>query len=205
LAAFDGGQKGVIFMDPLLGGAGVTEVQPGWTPTLPWVRKKMCPSTEPADAHRAFAADVLRNLLRRIDAENENAGRHQFLVSHAWTEGPMMYLVYTAPPSDRTWGLVRDTRQSIIDPGPWPSLDEAVLYHYLIDLEENWPGRFSRQHGQPDTIGWSGDRREGLPRQVLDIDEAHRYASSTGVSSAKRGRDQDGTGITEPRRYGNRT
>jgi hypothetical protein len=35
-----------------------------------------------------------------------------------------MYVVYTAPPSDRTWGLARDTRDSIIDPGPWPDLDE---------------------------------------------------------------------------------
>ena len=48
----------------------------------------------------------------------------------------MMYLVYKAPPSEITWGLARDTRQSIINPGPWPSLDEAVLYYYLIDLEE---------------------------------------------------------------------
>ena len=83
----------------------------------------MFPSTEGTDAQCEFAADVLRNLLRYIDSEN-GKGRDPFLVSHAWIEGPMMYLVYTAPPSDRTWGLVRDTRQSIIDPGPWPDLDE---------------------------------------------------------------------------------
>jgi len=83
-----------------------------------------------------FATDVLRNLLDRIEFENAN-GHEPFLVSHAWTDGPIMYLVYTAPPSDRTWGLARDTRESIIDPGPWPDLDEAVPYYYLLDFEEN--------------------------------------------------------------------
>ena len=72
-------------------------------------------STDSADAQHEFAADVLRNLLRHIEAENNN-GHDPYLVSHAWTEGPMMYLVYTAPPSDRTWGLARDTRESIINP-----------------------------------------------------------------------------------------
>ncbi len=122
----------------------------------------MCPSTDVAEVQREFAANVLRDLLRRIDAENSNEGRHTFLVSHAWIDGPMIYLVFTAPPSDKTWGLVRDTRTSIIDPGPWPDLDEAVSYYYLLDFEENWPGRFSRQPGEPDTIQWSGDRDAGL-------------------------------------------
>jgi hypothetical protein len=165
----------------------------------------MCPSTEATDAQRQFAAEVLRNLLRYIDAENNKERRHPFLVSHAWTEGPMMYLVYTAPPSDRTWGLVRDTRQSIIDPGPWPSVDEAVLYHYLLDLEENWPGRFSRQPGEPDTIRWSGDRREGLPEQLSDIPAEYRYTPSTGAPAVEPGRDQEKPGTKEPRLYGNRT
>ena len=44
----------------------------------------MCPSTEATEAQREFAADVLRNLLRRIHDEDEN-GRDPFLVSHAWT------------------------------------------------------------------------------------------------------------------------
>jgi hypothetical protein len=118
---------------------------------------------------REFAADVLRNLLRRIDAENSEEGRHTFLVSHAWTDGPMIYVVYTAPPSDSTWGLVRDTRTSTIDPGPWPDLVEAVSYYYLLDFEENWPGRFSRQPGEPDTIRWFGDRDSGLPEHPSDI------------------------------------
>jgi hypothetical protein len=66
----------------------------------------MCPSTEATDAQRAFAADVLRNLLSRIDDQNRE-GHDPYLVSHAWTEGPMMYLVYTAPPSDPTSAVRR--------------------------------------------------------------------------------------------------
>ena len=58
----------------------------------------MCPLPDMTEAERQFAANVLRNLLRHIAQENAN-GRDPYLVSHAWTEGPMMYLVYTAPPS----------------------------------------------------------------------------------------------------------
>jgi hypothetical protein len=47
----------------------------------------MCPSTEAADARSEFAAEVLRNLLCRINAENQVAnpavGHYTFLVSHA--------------------------------------------------------------------------------------------------------------------------
>src|ERR1700739_566363 len=137
----------------------------------------MCPSTDSTDAQCEFAADVLRNLLRHIEAENSN-GHDPYLVSHAWTEGPMMYLVYTAPPSDRTWGLARDTRQSIIDPSPWPDLDEAVLYYYLCDLEENQPSAFFPRPGESDTILWRGFPREGLPERPSDIPEMHRYVPS---------------------------
>jgi hypothetical protein len=161
----------------------------------------MCPSTEATDAQREFAADVLRNLLRRIDAENPNEDRHTFLMSHAWTEGPMVYMVFTAPPSDKTWGLVRDTRTSIIDPGPWPDLDQAVLYYYLLDFEENWPGGFSRRPGEPDTIQWSGDRRVDLPEHPSDIPEAHRYVPSTDVSSAEPRPGTSRPVNNEPRRY----
>jgi hypothetical protein len=164
----------------------------------------MSPSTEATEAQRLFAAEVVRNLLRHIDAENQTEGRYTFLVSHAWTEGPMMYLVYEAPPSDITWGLVRDTRESIINPSPWPDLKEAVLYYYLLDFEEDWPGRFSRQPGEPDTIRWFGDRHADLPECPSDIPEAYRCATSTEVGSAKHGRDQHQPVITEPRRYGNR-
>jgi hypothetical protein len=163
----------------------------------------MCPSTEVTGAQREFAADVLRKLLRRIDDENKK-GRDPYLVSHAWTEGPIMYLVYKAPPSDRTWGLARDTRQSIVDPGPWQSVDDPALHYYLLDFEENQPSSSFRRPGEPDTIWWFGFPREGLPAHPSDIPEAYRYTPSTGAPSAEHGRDQDRSVINEPRLYGNR-
>jgi hypothetical protein len=162
----------------------------------------MCPSTEATGAQREFAADVLRNLLRRIEAENAE-GRDPFLVSHAWTQGPMMYLVYKAPPSDITWGLARDTRESIIDPGPWLSVDDPALYYYLCDLEEGRMSASFRHPGDPDSILWHGFPREGLPERPSDIPEAYRYTRSPGTSPAKRRQNQDKPVITEPRRYGN--
>ncbi len=162
----------------------------------------MCPSTEATDAQRAFAADVLRNLLRHIDGENSK-GHDPFLVSHAWTDRPMMYLVYTAPPSDRTWGLARDTRESIIDPAPWPDLNEAVLYYYLLDFEENQPSSSYRRPVDPDTIWWFGFPREGLPERPSDTPGAYRYTPPTGTSSVKQNRDQDPPVVNEPRLYGN--
>jgi hypothetical protein len=162
----------------------------------------MSPSTEYTDAQQEFAADVLQNLLRHIEAENTD-GHDPFLVSHAWTEGPMMYLVYTAPPSDRTWGLVRDTRESIIDPSPWPDVGEAVLYYYLCDLEENQPSAFFRRPGEPDTIRWRGDRHTYLPNRASSIPEAYRYTPALGASRATRTQNQGQPVINEPRRYGN--
>lgn len=160
----------------------------------------MCPSTEATDAQAAFAADVLQNLLRYIEAENHK-GHDPLVVSYAWTEGPMMYLVYTAPPSDRTWGLARDTRESIIDPSPWPDLDEAVLYYYLLDFEENQPSSSFRWPGEPDTIWWFGFPREGQPKHPSDIPDEYRYTPPPGTSSAKHVPDHDPPVINEPRRY----
>lgn len=71
----------------------------------------MCPSTEIEKNSDEFAASVLRNLLAHI-TEQRAEGNDIVLVSHAWTDGPVMYLVYEAPPSNITWGLVRDTRES---------------------------------------------------------------------------------------------
>ncbi|EID16286.1 hypothetical protein MXEN_04178 [Mycobacterium xenopi RIVM700367] len=123
----------------------------------------MCPSTEATAEQRAFANEVLRKLLRHIDAQNA-AGDGPYLVSHAWTEGPMIYLVYTQPRYNITWGLVRDTRESIIGPGPWSDTDEAVRYYYLLDLEEGsapgWPD-------DPSAILWCGDRQPGLPERPI--------------------------------------
>ena len=145
---------------------------------------------------------MLRNLLRHIDSEN-GAGHKPFLVSHAWTDGPMMYLVYTAPPSNRTFGLARDTRNSIIDPGPWPDLDEAVLYYYLLDFEENQPSASFRRPGKPETIWWFGFPRDGLPERTSDIPEAYRHTPSKGSSPMNYGRAQDRPVNNEPRLYGN--
>lgn len=162
-------------------------------------------STETAGGESEFAADVLRNLLCRIEIENQVAapaeGHYTFLVSHAWTEGSTMYLVYKAPPSDITWGLVRDTSESIIDPGPWPDLDEAVRYYYLLDLEENWPGRFSRQPTEPDIVRWRGDRHAELLERPSDIPDEYRYTPPSGAPSAKHRCQQDHPVVNEPRRY----
>src|ERR1700722_12196590 len=114
----------------------------------------MPPSTEATDQQRIFAAEVLKELLHIIEVRNANAdpdyrkGHYTFNVSHAWNEGAMMYLVYTIPESNRTWGLARDTRKSLIGFGPWHDTDDPALYYYLLELEENWPGRHSREPGE---------------------------------------------------------
>lgn len=162
----------------------------------------MCPSTDADDAQVQFAVEVLRKLLRHIEAENSR-GSKPFLVSHAWTDGPTIYLVYTAPPSDRTWGLARDTRESIIDPGPWPDVDEAVRFYYLLDLEEGQPWGSFRQPGEPDRILWDGfPLEEDLPERPSDVRDEFRYTRPTGGSSAKPSAVHDPS-VTEPRRYGN--
>jgi hypothetical protein len=150
----------------------------------------MHPSTESspvepsAEADRAFAAKILRELLHRIEVRNANAaaypgpGRCTFFVSHAWTDGPAIHLVYAAPPSDRTWGLVRDTRESLINPSPWNEADDPALYYYLLDLEENWPGAESREPGESDDlIWWRGDPRTNLPGRLSELPEDYRYTS----------------------------
>jgi hypothetical protein len=129
------------------------------------------------EQQRQFAADVLAGLLREIESRNGGKARpgYVFRVSHAWTEGAMMYLIYTAPPSDRTWGLVRDTRESLINPSSWNDTDDPALYYYLLDLEENWPGRHSRRPGEPDTIWWQGHPLENLVENAGDLPTTYRY------------------------------
>jgi hypothetical protein len=161
----------------------------------------MYPSTDPADAQREFATEVLRNLLRHIEAENMK-GRDPFMVSHAWTEGPMMYLVYKVSPSDITWGLARDTRDSIIDPGSWLPEDDPALYYYLCDLEEGRMSASFRHPGDPTTILWHGFPRHGLPERPSDIPEAYRYTQCPSASSANDVVDEDQPMINEPRLYG---
>ncbi|ETB28636.1 hypothetical protein [Mycobacterium avium] len=164
----------------------------------------MCQSTEITDARDEFAAEVLRKLLRRIDLENQVAnppqGNHAYLVSHAWTKGPMMYLVYTSPPSDITWGLARDTRESIIDQGPWPDADEAATYYFLLDLEEGCAT--SNYPREPGEILWCGyPLEDDLPACPSDIPDTYRITPSQRTSSAKRPRDENRPVVNEPRLY----
>ncbi|BBX65354.1 hypothetical protein MSAS_45280 [Mycobacterium saskatchewanense] len=157
----------------------------------------MCPSTNADAEQRKFAREVLRKLLRRIADENSE-GSQPILVSHAWTDGPMMYLVYAAPPSDITRGLVRDTRESIIDPGPWPDVAEAVRYYYLLDLDERQPWGSFRQPGEPSSILWDGfPLEEGLPERLSDIPETYRHMPGPMRSPLKSERHA----VNEPRRY----
>ena len=146
----------------------------------------------------AFAARVLQDLLRHIAIQNV---KNSFQVSHAWTTGPMMYLVYRTPPSDITWGLARDTTSSLIDPGPWTEADDPALYYYLLDLEEGWPGNSSLQPGDdPEVIRWSGWPLEDLTERIGDIPESYRHVPVTfPVVEAQ----SQPSSATEPRRYGN--
>jgi hypothetical protein len=160
----------------------------------------MSQSTDVTESDRQFASDVTRNLLARIRSNEHRSDLHTFLVTHAWVDGADIHLVYMAPPSDISWGLVRDTRESIVEPGPWNGLDEAVRYYYLLDLEEEWPGSFSRQPGDPDTIRWRGDLRPGLPESIADIPDDYRQ-SATAAESCPAKSPVDESAESEARRY----
>lgn len=108
-----------------------------------------------------------------------------------------MYLVYKSPPSDITWGLVRDTTESIIDPSPWPDVNEAVTYYYyFLDLEE---GCVTSAHPrEPGHIWWCGfPLDEALPARLSGIPDSYRYTPPPGRPPAKR----DQRVVNEPRRY----
>ncbi|WP_396928283.1 hypothetical protein [Mycolicibacterium sp.] len=113
----------------------------------------------------------------------------------------MMYLVYTAPPSNITWGLVRDTTRSLVDPGPWNENDNPALYYYLLDLEEAWPGNSSLQPGDdPDAVRWSGWPLENLPERIGDLPESSLQPTLSVTALEPQ---PEPTPSTEPRRYGN--
>jgi hypothetical protein len=161
------------------------------------------------DADRSLAVTILGELLHRIEVGNANAaayprpGRCTFLVSHAWTDGAVMHLVYAAPPSNRTWGLARDTRESLINPSPWNEADNPALYYYLLDLEENWPGAESREPGEDDDlIWWRGDPRTDLPTHVSELPERYRYTSPPPDPAWI---DHTPPPVVEPRRYADPT
>lgn len=167
----------------------------------------MCPSTEPVASADHLAAKVLHDLLRHIAIQNakntdqSRPGHYVFQISHAWTHGPMMYLVYKTPPSDANWGLVRDTTKSLIDPGPWNRNDDPALYYYLLDLEEGWPGNSSLQPGDdPEAIRWSGWPLVNLPERLRDLPESYRYKPLALPDTEVRPMPSS---ADEPRRYGN--
>jgi len=95
---------------------------------------------------------------------------------------------------------LRDTRESIIDPSPWPDLDEAVLYYYLLDFEENQPSSSFRRPGEPDTIWWFGFPRTGLPEHPSDVPDAYRYTPARTPVVAKPVTTLPRP-VIEPRRY----
>lgn len=132
-------------------------------------------------------------LLHRIDSQNAV----DVQVSHAWVDGATIHVVYTAPPSDVRWGLVRDNRESIVDGAPWTDVDEAALHYYLLDFEENWPGNFSRKAGEPDGIRWIGDLHDDLPTNPSEIPAESVVAPSELASPI----DEREVRPSEPRRY----
>jgi hypothetical protein len=138
----------------------------------------MYPSTDATDEERSFAVDVFEGLLKFIDEEN-SLGSDPFLVSHAWVEGPTIHLIYEAPPNKIIWGLRRDTRKSLIDPGPWQSREEAARYYYRLDLEEGRMSEAFEHPGDPTTILWDTDVTEDLPVRPSDVPEAYRYTRTT--------------------------
>ncbi|UHJ57119.1 hypothetical protein LT337_09975 [Mycolicibacterium fortuitum] len=153
-----------------------------------------------------FANDVLQKLVRHIAVENgkhaddELSGHRVFHVSHAWTDGPMMYVVYQTPPLDITWGLSRDTRESLIDSGPWNDTDNPALYYYMLDFEEGWSGPLSPEPGKdPDIIRWRGDQCDGLPEGLSDIPSAYRH-NPTSTSGSETQQFEEPPAV-EPRRY----
>lgn len=113
----------------------------------------------------------------------------------------MMYVVYQAPPSGITWGLVRDTRESLIDAGSWDTNDNPALYYYMLDFEEGWSGPLSPVPGEDvDIIHWRGDQTEELPARLSDIPEGYRHTPPQIPAAETQQNDRP---PAEPRRYGN--
>lgn len=162
-------------------------------------------STDYPESQRRFAAEVLQKLLRHIEVENLNKsnypqlGNHVYRVSHAWTDGPLMFVVYQSPPLNTAWGLVRDTTESLIDPGPWNDADNPALYYYLLDLEEGWAGPLSGQpEDDPEVIFWRGDKPNDLPERLSEIPGSYRQTAPSISDEEIR---QEPPPVTEPRRY----
>ncbi|MFV8053904.1 hypothetical protein [Mycobacterium sp. 48b] len=108
--------------------------------------------------------------------------------------------MYQTPPLDITWGLSRDTRESLIDSGPWDDADNPALYYYMLDFEEGWAGPLSPEPGKdPDVVRWRGDHSDGLPEGLSDIPSAYRYNPTSMATDESQ--QNDDTPSAEPRRY----
>lgn len=151
----------------------------------------------------AFAAQVLQKLLWHIAVENADgsaAGRDAYSVLYAWTEGTVLYVVHRAQASDMLWGLARDTRDSLVGPGPWHAADDAARYYLLLDFEEGWAGPLAlTSEDDPGVIRWRGDPLEGLPGRASSIPAVYRYSPPPMPAAEDRRNDAAAGG--EPRRY----
>ncbi len=155
------------------------------------------------DQPSAFAAQLLRKLLWHIAVRNvddSHAGRDAIPVQYAWTEGPVLYVVHRAPASDLLWGLARDTRESLVGPGPWHGADDPARYYFLLDFEEGWAGPLTPTSGDdPVVIRWRGDPLEGLPGRASSIPAVYRYSPPPMSGAVDRRNDAAAGG--QPRRY----
>lgn len=112
----------------------------------------------------------------------------------------MMYVVYQTPSLDITWGLARDTGESLIVSGPWDENDNPALYYYMLDFEEGWPGPLSPEPGKdPDIIRWRGDHCAGIPESLADIPAVYRHKPTS--KPAVESQQSEQPPAAEPRRY----
>jgi hypothetical protein len=132
------------------------------------------------DMQHRFAADVLDALLAQLADRNHQHWTATLAITHAWVDGAAIYVVYTTGSSTVTWGWARDTRTSLIDPGPWPDAAEAARYYRLLDFDS---AATAMAPTARDSIQWYGDRLDDLPQQPTELRDSHRYPDA-GTSSA---------------------
>jgi hypothetical protein len=124
------------------------------------------------DVQHRFAADVLDALLAQLTDRNHQPWTATLAITHAWVDGAAIYVVYTTGSSNATWGWARDTRTSLIDPGPWPDATEAARYYRLLDFDS---AATAMAPTVRDTIQWYGDRLGDLPQQPTELRDSHRH------------------------------
>ncbi|WP_232786866.1 hypothetical protein [Mycolicibacterium aurum] len=78
-------------------------------------------------------------------------------------------------------------------------MDEAALYYFLIDFEENQPSSSPAGLTEANTIYWFGHPLDGLPQRLSDVPDSRRVIFAQPQGSAT-----DSQSIPpeqEPRRY----